>query len=186
VLTGLESFLQDRRRLTEVLGLANASSSRIQMIHAKSARLGRRLHGGGPAEQRDIFMELIPRIDIRQDGLGISLRAGLLRGEFGEGFAKRIAACDPLRLDIPIRLKRRGVETKLVLTDERLGAATQDPNLIAVVTQGHRWFEEIRTGVVPSVDGLVRRHKVDQGDVGRTLPLAFLAPDIVEAILQGR
>ncbi len=37
-----------------------------------------------------------------------------------------------------------------------------------------------------SVGDLVTRHGVDQGDISRSLPLAFLAPDIVEAILQGR
>ncbi len=40
--------------------------------------------------------------------------------------------------------------------------------------------------VATSVGDLVTRHGVAQGDVSRCLPLAFLAPDIVEAILQGR
>ena len=37
-----------------------------------------------------------------------------------------------------------------------------------------------------SVGDLVERHGVDQGEVSRLVPLAFLAPDIVEAILEGR
>jgi hypothetical protein len=37
-----------------------------------------------------------------------------------------------------------------------------------------------------SVRDLVERHGADQGDVSRMIPLAFLAPDIVEAILEGR
>jgi hypothetical protein len=41
-------------------------------------------------------------------------------------------------------------------------------------------------GAAQSVRALVERHGVDQGDVSRLLPLAFLAPDIVEAILEGR
>lgn len=183
---GLSSFLGDGRRLIDALELTEFSSGCVQKICANAVHLGRRVRDAGPAEQRDLFVELIARIDIRQDGLGISLHAGLLRGDLGEEFAKPIAACDPLRLDIPVHLKRRGVETKLVLTDERVSAATPDPNLIVAVTQGHRWFEEIRTGVAPSVNALVRRHGVDRGDVSRTLPLAFLAPDIVEAILHGR
>ena len=54
------------------------------------------------------------------------------------------------------------------------------------MARAHRWFEELRTGVASSVGDLVTRHGVDPGDVSRCSPLAFLAPDIVEAILQGR
>ena len=75
---------------------------------------------------------------------------------------------------------------KLVMADERASTANPDARLIATVARAHRWSEELRTGVASSVGDLVTRHGVDQGDVSRCLPLAFLAPDIVEAILQGR
>ncbi len=75
----------------------------------------------------------------------------------------------------------------------RLGSAScsgstsnPDARLIATPARAHHWSEELRTGVASSVGDLVTRHGVDQGDVSRCLPLAFLAPDIVEAILQGR
>lgn len=186
VLVGLCSFFGDGRRLAEALGVADFSSDRLQTIGANAVHLGRRLRDTGPAERRDIFVELIARIDVRQDRLSIALHAKPLWALLGETLAERTVTDDTLRLDISVRHKRRGVETKLVLPDERLGAALPDPNLIAAVMQGYRWFEEIRNGAVSSVDGLVRRHGVDQGDVSRILPLAFLAPDIVEAILQGR
>ncbi len=70
--------------------------------------------------------------------------------------------------------------------DERASTTNPDARLIATVARAHRWSEELRTGVASSVGGLVARHGVAQGDVSRSLPLAFLAPDIVEAILQGR
>ncbi len=57
---------------------------------------------------------------------------------------------------------------------------------VGTLARAHHWSEELRTGVASSVGDLVTRHGVDQGDVSRSLPLAFLAPDIVEAILQGR
>ncbi len=37
-----------------------------------------------------------------------------------------------------------------------------------------------------SARALAKRHGVDQGDISRVIPLALLAPDIVEAILAGR
>jgi len=41
-------------------------------------------------------------------------------------------------------------------------------------------------GEATSVRVLAKRDKVDPGDIGKALDLAFLAPDIVEAILDGR
>ena len=75
---------------------------------------------------------------------------------------------------------------KLVMTGGRASTTNPDARLIATLARAHRWSEELRTGVASSVGDLVTRHRVDQGDVSRCLPLAFLAPDIVEAILQGR
>ena len=54
------------------------------------------------------------------------------------------------------------------------------------VAEGHIWFEELRSGTIPSVGALAEHHGIHQGDISRRLPLAFLAPDIGEAILDGR
>ncbi len=90
------------------------------------------------------------------------------------------------RLDLPVKFKRRGVEMKLVITDQRDRPPAPDPHLIAAVAQGRYWFSQIRGGDVQSVRDLAACHGVNQGDVSRILPLGLLAPDIVEAILAGR
>ncbi len=41
-------------------------------------------------------------------------------------------------------------------------------------------------GEAASVQAIAAQEALDGSDVSRILPLAFLAPDIVEAILQGR
>lgn len=61
-----------------------------------------------------------------------------------------------------------------------------DPNLIAAVAQARDWFARLKDGQARSVRDLAAAHAVDRGDVSRLLPLALLAPDIVEAILEGR
>ncbi len=42
------------------------------------------------------------------------------------------------------------------------------------------------TGEAASLTDLAQRHGIDRWTVGHILPLAFLAPDIVQAILGGR
>jgi hypothetical protein len=58
--------------------------------------------------------------------------------------------------------------------------------LIATIAQGRRWFAEIQGGKANSLTELAERQSVDRTDIGRAISLAFLAPDIVEAIFDGR
>ena len=117
----------------------------------------------------------------------MTLCAESLRCRIGHGNDRsRDSGPGAIPLDIPVRFRRRGIEMKLVMTDERVSTTNPDARLIATLARAHLWLEELRTGVASSVGDLVTRHGVDQGDVSRCLPLAFLAPDIVEAILQGR
>ena len=89
-------------------------------------------------------------------------------------------------LDLEVQLKRRGAGMKLVIQDDRVQRASPDPELIKTVAKGRRWFTEIRDGMARSVTELAASYDVDRTDVGRGISLAFLAPDIVEAIVVGR
>jgi DNA invertase Pin-like site-specific DNA recombinase len=186
-LKGIHAFLKDRLRLSETLDLTKLPPDHVKAILSKASHLGDRICDAGPGEQRQLLLELVSRIDVQQDRLRMTFCAESLRCRIGHG-KDQSQASGPgtLPLDIPARFRRCGAEMKLVMTDERVSPANPDPRLIATVARAHLWSEELRTGVASSVGDLVTRHGVDQGDVSRCLPLAFLAPDIVEAILQGR
>ena len=89
-------------------------------------------------------------------------------------------------MDLPVAFKRRGVETKIVLPQAGVPKKAPDEKLIQAVALGHQWFVEIKDGEMRSVSELAERHGVNQGDVSRVIPLGLLAPDIVDAILDGR
>jgi site-specific DNA recombinase len=61
-----------------------------------------------------------------------------------------------------------------------------DPALLKAVARGFRWFNEIATGQATSAADIARRENLDKHYVSRMIPLAFLAPSIVEAISTGR
>jgi hypothetical protein len=187
VLKGIHSFLKDRLRLSEALDFTELPPDNVKTILSKASRLGDRIRDAGPGGQRELLLELVSRIDVQQDRLRMNLCAESLRCLIGHGNDQsRDSSTDTIPLDIPVLFRRRGAEMKLVMTNERASTANPDARLIATIARAHRWSEELRTGVASSVGDLVTRHNVDQGDVSRSLPLAFLAPDIVEAILQGR
>ena len=86
-------------------------------------------------------------------------------------------------LFVPIAVKRRGVEAKLILRATRGETAAPDQNLIASVARAHRWLDQLVGG--RSIREIAERDRTDASDVGRSIQLAFLAPDIVDAILAG-
>ena len=51
---------------------------------------------------------------------------------------------------------------------------------------GRHWLDEIVTGTVTSVDQIAGRDKCSTRRVNMTISLAFLAPDLVRAAIEGR
>ena len=92
-------------------------------------------------------------------------------------------------VSIPMQFKRRAGRRELVLSASgQAGAPDQvpvQPALVLALARAHRWKELLETGVFPSITELAATLDVDRSYVGRILRLTLLAPDIVEAILNG-
>jgi len=59
-----------------------------------------------------------------------------------------------------------------------------DPALIKAIARGRAWFEELATGRAQSLQDLARRDGITRRYIRRLVDLAFLSPQLVEAILQ--
>jgi len=96
---------------------------------------------------------------------------------------------DTLTIRIPIRLQRRGGR-KLIMTPEGVAAPVQKPRrddtLIKALVRAHRWRRRIENGQAKSITDLAEQEGVTDAYICRLLPLTCLAPDVVEAILDGR
>jgi hypothetical protein len=62
----------------------------------------------------------------------------------------------------------------------------RDETLIKALVRAHRWRRRIESGRAKSITDLAEQEDVTDAYVCRLLPLTCLAPDIVEAILDGR
>jgi hypothetical protein len=96
---------------------------------------------------------------------------------------------DTLTIRIPIRLQRRGGR-KLIMAPEGSAVPTpkprRDETLIRALVRAHRWRRQIENGRCKSITDLAAQEGVTDAYVCRLLPLTCLAPDIAEAILDGR
>src|SRR5918995_6293817 len=88
-----------------------------------------------------------------------------------------------------MRLQRRGGR-KLIMTPDGLAAPARklrrDEMLVKALVRAHRWRRRIESGQARSITDLAEHEGVTVAYICRLLPLTCLAPDIVEAILDGR
>ena len=58
--------------------------------------------------------------------------------------------------------------------------------LLAAIGKARRWLDELTSGRAPDVDTLATREDRSPRSVSMLLSLAFLAPDLVKAIVENR
>jgi len=97
---------------------------------------------------------------------------------------------DCIVVHIPMTLKRRGGRKEIIVPQGLDGKtsskqAAQNAILVAIA-RAFRWKELIESGRVKTLAEIARANKVDCSYVSRTLDLTLLAPDIIDAILDGR
>ena len=95
-----------------------------------------------------------------------------------------------LQIHIPIHIRRmRG--RKMIFAPQALdGDVPDSPSevqaaLVQALSRAFAWSETIESGKFRSVSDLARNLEVDTSYVARILKLTTLAPDIIEAILNG-
>ena len=87
---------------------------------------------------------------------------------------------------VPARITKRGVEQKLIIGGGVMAPVPRDEPLVKAIARAYSWFEDIRTRRVSDLSELAVREQLTRSYVQAHLPLAFLAPKIVGAILEGR
>ena len=92
----------------------------------------------------------------------------------------------PFPVVAPLRLQRRGPELRIVLQGPAAPPPKPDPRLVRRLIEARvRAADYLDPGQDLTVSAIARREGASIGDVSRSLQLAFLAPDLVEAILDG-
>ena len=95
-----------------------------------------------------------------------------------------------ITIRVPLTLKKRGGR-KLIITPgggETKGKVetSGDPSLVKALARAFRWRGMLETGAFATIQELAAAEKINPSYVSRMLRLTLLAPDMVEAILDGR
>ena len=96
-----------------------------------------------------------------------------------------------LTVHIPLTVRRRGGRKVVIAPDgteaPAVGVTARiDSTLVKALARAFRWRRMLEGGMVSTVGEIATREKINKSYVSRVLRLTLLAPDIVEAILDGR
>ncbi len=90
-------------------------------------------------------------------------------------------------LELQTRITTRGEKLKIIVhNDNGQAAHTPDPVLANIIARAYDWQQRLQQGEATSIREIAEAEKLTPSYVTRILRLAFLAPDIIEAILKGR
>jgi hypothetical protein len=74
---------------------------------------------------------------------------------------------------------------KFVVSGDSKASLKTDPALLKIVARARCWFDDLVSGRVASMVEIGKREKLGKRYVSRVIRLAFLAPEIVEQIVNG-
>ena len=95
---------------------------------------------------------------------------------------------DAITIHIPMTFRKRGGRKTVVTPDGAPWAPRPRVNnaMTTALARAFRWQRMFDEGACATIGELAGREKVNRGYISRVLRLTLLAPDIVEAILDGR
>jgi site-specific DNA recombinase len=138
----------------------------------------------GQVGDRKVVQDWVVRIDVHEDHLAIRLKS--------TEDEERSDATDDHQLSIPWQ-KPPSRRSKQILLPHGVSRSEVRPTrierrarLVSAISRGRRWLDEIVSGSVTDVQQIATRQKCSVRQVNMTISLAFLAPDLVRAAVEGR
>lgn len=173
VAQSVRQALTDQAMITEALREAGIDVRHIPTITQAAKNVGT------TEDSVSTIATFLGRADLRQNGLKIGVFLAPLIRQSIPG-----STSDPkIIYDVPMQMKRRGVEMRLVI--DKSPVPRIDMTLIKAIARAHAWADELISGKA-SITIIAERSGVSHRYIAQHLPLAFLAPDIIEAIIGGQ
>ncbi|WP_421991347.1 recombinase family protein [Roseococcus sp.] len=193
VLERVGRLLSDGPAMLQVLRSAEAlppqGGEQRSILGAAAALSGRWLNMGHTL-QRDFLSSITAEIAVQRHEVAIRISARRLVAKLtGRAHEELATSHRPIEDDItltePVALRRAGREMAL-LVGSTIAADRSDPSLVRLVAKAWALRNELVASTAPSLTAFAQQQGISQSYASRLVRLAWLAPDIVESILDGR
>ena len=179
VAAAAQSILDDQQTVLSAIEEARLDSRRIAPLLKSAAVWSARLR----FEQDKALSSLIDRVDLGQDGIRLSIKLPLSNAGGG---APDGSSHLSIKRHVPMQIRRRGVELRLVVNGGASASCKTDQSLLRAVARAHCWYDDLVSGRCGSMVEIAKCNGVGKQYVSRLIRLAFLAPEMVERIVAGR
>ena len=185
VMQAAQSILEDQSALASALQGQGIEVHRLPQLIEATKEVAKRI-GHAQISDHAIFQGMIQRVELHRDDLRLTLcldefiqiQKTTSSGQFSSGVITMTG-------DVPLQVKRRGHEMRLVIKGQIGSDIKADKVMVKAVARSHAWAEALLTGKADSMRSIAQRERVSVSVIKEQMPLAFLAPDIVQAILKG-
>jgi site-specific DNA recombinase len=133
---------------------------------------------------RKVLQDSIARIDVHENHLAIRLKPA--------DHEETSDSTDDHLLSIPWQKPPSKKARQILLphgvprNEVRPTRIERRARLVNAIARGRRWLDEVVSGSVAGVEQIATRQKCSVRQVNMTISLAFLAPDLVRAAVEGR
>ena len=183
VIGRLCAFLSDEGAVYGAISNLSPDGVTVEGALLAAGRLARQIELASPTERGQLISSLLTRVTVATDKVILDIDRAALLSDASKTKADYTSFC----LEIPARLARVGNAVKLVVApDQSRQSQQRDPALIKLVVKAHGARMAIEREPDRSVAELANANGNARHYFGVLLRLAYLAPDIVEAILDGR
>jgi site-specific DNA recombinase len=135
-------------------------------INDQGKKLANDLRSGDVTRQREILETILRRLDLSPTSITVMFNRNGMASVLGiEAASATTRQNDSVTLKLPIKLRRRGVEAKLVINTSASPNRERDPNLCKIVAQASLWFAQMATGEAETVRAIARRERIPECNV---------------------
>ena len=181
IFSAVTAVLEDEKEWVNLLDTRDLSTIDYKEARVQVSRFKSELSSGQVIEMRGAIRKLVYKIAIQPGSASIIFVKDVLNTQAG-----RTESLPGYEHHFSFQTRRCGIETRIVLGGIASPEAHLDQNLIAAVNRSFRWWKLLTEEDGWSIQKLAKLDHMDASDVTRFLPLAFISPHIVEAILNGQ
>jgi site-specific DNA recombinase len=182
--------LKGESKIVSVGSVSRIPATDIEGIIVKSmnehlvAQHGQPSSSRAQADDRGLIAEQVVRIDVHKDRLMVRFKSA--------GTEEESHSTDGQLLSIPWQKPPSGKSRQILIplgisrNEVRPIRIERRARLVNAIARARRWLDEIVSGSATSIEQIATRQKCSVRQVNMTISLAFLAPNLVKAAVEGR